>query len=57
MKIKLLKPYQLLEKGMVIDCIDTIAVELLKRRAAKAVTGTESVKKDKKFKRIKNENT
>jgi len=37
MKIRLLKPYQLLEKGSVIDCIDSIAIEFLKRGAAEIV--------------------
>jgi hypothetical protein len=50
MKIKLLKPYQLLEIGEVIDCIDSIAVELIKRKTAEIVLTqkTEKIKRHKK---------
>jgi hypothetical protein len=37
MRIKLIKPYQLLEVGAVIDCVEGIAVELVRRGLAEAL--------------------
>lgn len=54
MKIKLLKPYQLLVAEQKIDCIDSIAVELVKRGVAERIEDSlPQAKRNKSHKVIK----